>query len=330
MMRFLPLAILAAALHAAGPGVVFEGGKGPGKGKHVVLIAADQEYRSEEALPQLARILATRHGFKCTVLFATDPKDGTVDMGKPNIPGLETLARADLLILFLRWVDLPDDQMKPLVDYIESGRPIMGMRTATHCFNLKSSKTYERYTWNSKQWDGGFGRQVLGETWVAHHGRHGVQSTRGVIAKGEENHPVLRGIKDGGIWGSTDVYKVKLPMPGDSRPLVLGQVLTGMQPTDPPVPGPQNDPMMPVAWVKTYKGAAGRTARIFNTTMGSSQDLLNEGVRRMLVNACYWAVGRENKIQAKSNVALVGDYKPSPFKMDGYKKGLKPAEMAGQ
>jgi hypothetical protein len=329
-MRLLSLAILAATLHAAGPGIVFEGGKGPGKGKHVVLIAADQEYRSEEALPQLARILATRHGFKCTVLFATDPKDGTVDMGKPNIPGLEALAKADLLVLFLRWVDLPDDQMKPLVDYIESGRPMLGMRTATHCFNLKSSKTYERYTWNSKQWDGGFGRQVLGETWVAHHGRHGVQSTRGVIAKGEENHPVLRGVKDGEIWGSTDVYKVKLPMPGDSRPLVLGQVLTGMQPTDPPVTGPQNDPMMPVAWVKTYQGTAGKTARIFNTTMGSSQDLLNEGIRRMLVNACYWAVGRESKIHPKSNVALVGDYKPSPFKMDGYKKGLKPAEMAGQ
>ena len=119
----LLLAALTATLQAAGPGIVFEGGKGPGKGKHIVLIAGDHEYRSEEALPQLARILATRHGFKCTVLFAVDPKDGTIDPGKPNIPGLEALAKADLLVLFLRWLDLPDDQMKPLTEYIESEKP---------------------------------------------------------------------------------------------------------------------------------------------------------------------------------------------------------------
>ena len=319
MIRSLLLISLALTLHAADTSIVFDGGKGPGKGKHIVLIAGDQEYRSEEALPQLARILATRHGFKCTVLFAVDPKDGTIDPGKPNIPGLEALAKADLLVLFLRWLDLPDDQMKPLVDYIESGRPLIGLRTATHCFNLKTSKTYQRYTWNSKEWDGGFGRQVLGETWVAHHGRHGKQSTRGVIAKGQESHPILRGIKDGEIWGPTDVYKVTLPLPGDSQPLILGQVLSGMQPTDAPADGPQNNPMMPVAWVKTYKGA-----RVFTTTMGSSQDLLNEGLRRLLVNACYWAVGQEGKIPAKPDVRLVGEYTPTAFKMDGFKKGVKP------
>jgi type 1 glutamine amidotransferase len=317
--RLVLLAAIAATLHAAGPGLVFDGANGPGKGKHVVLIAADQEYRSEEALPQLARILATRHGFKCTVLFAIDPKDGTIDPTAPNIPGLEALAKADLAVLFLRWVDLPDEQMKHLVDYIESGRPIIGMRTATHCFNLKSSKTYQRYNWNNKEWDGGFGRQVLGETWVAHHGRHAFESTRGIIAKGQESHPILRGIRDGEIWGPTDVYKVTLPLPGDSQPLILGQVLSGMQPADAPVAGPKNDPMMPVAWVKAYK-----RARIFNTTMGSSQDLLNEGVRRLLVNACYWAVGRENRITSKSDVGLVGEYAPSPFKMDGFKKGVRP------
>jgi len=113
-MRSLLLVVMAAALQAAGPGIVFEGKQGPGKGKHIVLIAGDQEYRSEEALPQLARILATRHGFKCTVLFCIDPKDGMIDMDKPNIPGLEALAKADLVVFFLRWLDLPDDQMKLL------------------------------------------------------------------------------------------------------------------------------------------------------------------------------------------------------------------------
>ena len=193
------------------------------------------------------------------------------------------------------------------------------MRTATHSFKLSASKDYQRYTWDSKEWDGGFGRQVLGETWVAHHGRHGKQSTRGIIAPGQERHPILRGIQDGEIWGPTDVYKVHLPLPGDSRPLILGQVLEGMQPTDKPVAGPQNDPMMPVAWVKTYNGA-----RVFTTTMGSSQDLVNESLRRLLVNACYWAMGLESQIPAKSNVGIVGEYHPTPFGMDGFKKGVHP------
>jgi type 1 glutamine amidotransferase len=299
-MRYVLILALALTLHAAGPG----------QGKHIVLIAGDQEYRSEEALPQLAKILTTRHGFKCTVLYCINPKDGTIDPDQPNIPGLEALDTADLMIVFMRWLDLPDEQLKHIVKYVESGRPIIGMRTATHSFKLSASKEYQRYTWDSKEWDGGFGRQVLGETWVAHHGRHGKQSTRGIIAKGQEKHPILRGIADGEIWGPTDVYKVHLPLPGDSQPLILGQVLDGMQPTDKAVDGPQNDPMMPVAWVKTYKGA-----RVFNTTMGSSQDLLNEGLRRLLVNACYWAVGLEKKIPAKSDVRLVGDYHPTPFQM---------------
>ena len=141
--------------------------------------------------------------------------------------------------------------MKHFVDYVESGRPIVAMRTATHAFDLKTSKTYQRYSWNNKEWDGGFGRQILGETWIAHHGKHAVQSTRGIIAPGQESHPILRGIRSGEIWVPTDVYQVRLPLPGDAQPLILGQVLEGMNATDAPVAGKQNDPMMPVAWVKT-------------------------------------------------------------------------------
>jgi hypothetical protein len=101
-----------------------------------------------------------------------------------------------------------------------------------------------------------------------------------------------------------------------------------MSPKDPPVPGPVNDPMMPIAWVKTYRGAQDNTkARIFTTTMGAAQDLLNEGVRRMIVNACYWTLGMGRKIKPDSNVALVGEFNPSPFKFDGFKKGVKPEDL---
>src|SRR5712692_5198512 len=138
------------------PWVVYEGARGPGKGKHIVLVSGDEEYRSEEALPQLGMILAKHHGFTCTVLFAIDPKDGTINPNvNNNIPGLEALDKADLMIIFTRFRDLPDEQKKHFVDYIESGRPIIGMRTATHAFQLKSSKTYARYTWDSEEWPGG-------------------------------------------------------------------------------------------------------------------------------------------------------------------------------
>ncbi len=302
----IPALLLAAAL-------VF-----PGPGKRIVLVSGDEEYRSEEALPQLAKILSKHHGFHCTVLFAIDPADGTINPERrDNIPGLEALDTAALMVIFTRFRDLPDEQMKHIVDYVEAGKPVVGMRTATHAFDLKTSKTYLRWSWRNPDWEGGFGRQVLGETWIDHHGKHGKQSTRGVIVQEEAKHPILRGVA--GIWGPSDVYKVRLPLPGDSRPLVLGQVLDGMEPASPPAPGPQNDPMMPVAWVKTYKGG-----RVFTTTMGASQDLLNEGLRRLLVNACYWALGLDKKIPARSKADLVGDYNPSPFKFGGFRRGVKP------
>ncbi len=114
--------------------LTYPGGEGPGKGKHIVFIAAEESYRSELSMPLMARILS-RHGFKCTVLFAIDPKTGTIDPRvNNNIPGLELLDSADLLVAFLRWRELPDDQMKHIVDYAESGRPIIGIRNATHPF----------------------------------------------------------------------------------------------------------------------------------------------------------------------------------------------------
>jgi hypothetical protein len=305
------------------PWLTFDGADGPGIGKHVVLISGDEEYRSEEALTQLARILATRHGFKCTVLFAIG-KDGTIDPDQSdNIPGLAALRSADLMIIATRFRNLPDDQMKEVVDYVESGRPVIGMRTATHAFDLRSP-TYARYSWNSKAWPGGFGRQVLGETWVNHHGSHGKESTRGIIASGLSDHPILRGIKHGDIWGPTDVYEAHPP--ADCTPLVLGQVLLGMKPSDPPVEGMKNDPMMPVAWLKTYTGEAGKKARVFTTTMGAATDLESEGTRRLLVNATYWAIGLEDKIPEKTDVALVGEYHPLPFGFGGFKKGTKPED----
>lgn len=322
-------AISAASVRADEPWVVYEGRGGPGSGKHIVLISGDEEYRSEETLPQLGKILAKHHGFRCTVLFAIDPKDGTINPNVTNnIPGLEALKSADLMIIFTRFRNLPDEQMQHLVDYIESGRPIIGLRTATHAFNLGANSRFRKYTWNyGEPWPGGFGKQVLGETWVSHHGQHGVQSCRGIIPPQAADHPIVRGIASGEIWGPTDVYGVRLPLPGDSQPVVLGAVLKGMKPTDEPVEGKQNDPMMPIAWTKTYTGAAGKAARVFTTTMGASQDFANAGLRRLLVNAVYWALKMEDQIPPEgSKVDLVGEYDPSPFAFNGFRRGVRPSD----
>jgi type 1 glutamine amidotransferase len=321
---------LASTSHAADPWVVYPGGEGPGKGKHVVLISGDEEYRSEETLPQLGKILAERHGFKCTVLFAV-AKDGTIDPNRTdNIPGLEALKTADLMIIFTRFRNLPADQMEAIADYVDAGRPIIGLRTATHAFSMKEGHPFFGFSWNNRSWEGGFGRQVLGETWINHHGSHGKESTRGLIAPGAAGEPILKGIKDGDIWGPTDVYTVRLPLPGDSKPLVLGQVLKGMKPDDQPVEGKKNEPMMPIAWTKTYTSKAGKTGRVFTTTMGAAQDFSSEGLRRLLVNASYWAVGLEDKIPDKANVDLVGQYVPHPFGNNGFTKGVRPEDHAGK
>jgi type 1 glutamine amidotransferase len=329
--RLLPLQVLSLAIllvlaantvRAETPGVVLQGKTGPLTGKNIVLIAADDEYRSEELIPQLAKILATHHGCKCTVLFAIDPKTGFIDPGAQNIPGLEALDSADLLVLFARFRELPDEQMKHFIDYIESGKPIIGLRTATHAFNYTRHKDspYAKYSFNNAEFSGGFGRQVLGETWINHYGNHNVESTRAIVAPGMEQHPIVRGV--GEIWGPSDVYAVTT-LTGDSKPLLLGHVLVGMKATDPPN---EKKKPVPVAWTKTYTGAQGKSSRVFTTTMGHCDDLKCEDFRRLLVNACYWCLGLEEKIPAKSIVDLVGKYEPSPIHGGGFKRNVKPSD----
>jgi len=335
-MRFVALLCCLWAgglVQAAEQWLVFEGGDGPGKGRHVVLVSGDEEYRSEEALTQIAKILATHHGFTCTVLYAIDPKTGEISPNTvTNIPGIEALRKADLMVIATRFRNLPDEQMKEIDDYLRAGKPVVGMRTATHAFNPAKESRFAHYGWQNKTdpFAGGFGRHVLGETWISHHGHHGHESTRGLVAPGAKDHPILRGIADGDIWGPTDVYGVRLPLPGDSVPLVLGQVLEGMNPDSPVVTGEdakKNDPMMPVAWTKTYSVEGGPKGRVFTTTMGAATDLTAEGTRRMLVNACYWAMGLEDKIPAKSVVDVVGTFEPTKFGFNGAKKGIKPSDL---
>jgi len=387
--EILPTAILviivqaSAALAAASQELAkFKGKCGPGAGRHIVLVSGDEEYRSEESLPLLAKILSRHHGFDCTVLFAIDPESGIVNPNVcNNIAGLESLDTADLMILFTRRRILPDEQMDCIDRYLKTGKPVVGMRTATHAFAmpdaiLEKVKAYKQtnsqagsekesepdlmvgakdwgtfghysdgYFGPRKMWKGGFGRFVLGEGWIAHHGHHKRESTRGIVAECAQGHPIARGIKDGDVWGPSDVYQVRLPLPGDSQPIFLGQVISrggefdekdafyGMRPTDSLEVAEKNRPTMPIAWTKTYQIPGGEAGRVFMTTMGASTDLVSEGTRRMLVNGIFWAIGLEKDILEDGlNVDIVGSFEPTKFKFHPleYWLGLKlkPADFS--
>ncbi len=305
--------------------VQYDGQRGPGKGKHIVLLSGDDEYRSEEGLPQLGKILSARHGFKCTVLFSVNPETGAIDPNEHvNLPGMEALDSADLCIMLWRFREPADDKMKHFVNYLNAGKPIIALRTSTHAFSYDKNKqsTYLKYDWRSKDWTGGFGQQVLGDTWISHHGNHGKESTRAAFNPAFKDHPILKGVTD--VWGPTDVYGI-IHLPPNANVLAHGQILTGMKPTDGPVTDKRNDPMAPLIWTREFTGDKGKISKILTTTMGAATDLESEGLRRLLVNGAYWALGLEKKIKADSDVAIVGEYKPTQFGFNGFKKGIKPS-----
>ncbi|TWU54316.1 Trehalose utilization [Rubripirellula tenax] len=305
------------------PWLHFKGGVGPGKGKHVVLIAAEQEYRSEQSMPMLAKVLAKHHGFDCTVLFSVN-ENGEVDPTIPapfkdkemrhHIPGLDKLSNADCLIWMSRFMHLPDDQMKHFHDYFDSGKPIIALRTANHGFQFGKD-----YVVNDRV----VGlRELLGGAFSGHHGGWHRESTRGIVVDDQKNHPILTGV--GEIWGTSDVYRCHTdqhPFPEDCTALVLGQPLVNLEPDAPA--NTKKEPL-PIAWIKTWRGSQDRSAKIFHFTMGSAEDFANEGVRRLTVNAVYWGVGMEGEISEVRSVEVVGDYKPLAGGFNYQKLGVKP------
>lgn len=303
--------------------LTYEGGDGIGKGKHIVLLAGDHEYRSEETIPAFARVLSKHHGFKCTVLFNIDPETGEIVPGNNNMPGLEALDTADLAIVFLRFQDFPDDQMKHFDDYMKRGGPIVGLRTSTHAFKIPEGKTYSKYSWDYKGEDylSGWGHQVLGQSWVGHYGKNHQQSTRISVVEAKSDHPILRGVKN--AWVEAGGYVGK---PTDGDILTTAQPLNGMTP-DSPID--ETKEPQPSEWTRTYTSASGKEGRVFASQYGASEDLQNDGYRRLLLNGSLWAIGLEDEITPDLKADLVGPYKPNTFGNGRPAKGVKPEAYAG-
>ena len=324
--------------------ISFKGGEGPGKGKKVVLLAGDEEYRSEEVMPMLAKILSKTHGFETTVVFSVNPQTGEIDPNEhKNLPGMEALDDADLCIMLLRFRAPKDEQMKHFVDYVNAGKPIIALRTSTHAFNYPALKVdgkdvpnpspYAKFGWTGKEWKGGFGKQILGETWVSHWGVHKKEATKGVLEDSAKADPILRGVTD--VFGDSDVYEAYPP--ANAKILMRGQVLKGMTAdsdaadykkprANDKVEQSVNDPMMPIVWTLDYKNEAGKTNKILTSTIGAGSDLKNEDLRRLIVNGTYVLTGLE--APEKADAKIVGEFAGTFYGNNIFIKGKKPEDYA--
>ena len=215
--------------------------EGTANGKKIVLVSGDEEYRTEETFPMLAKILSQKHGFDCTVLFAINPEGGYIDSTfQKNIPGTEALDSADLMIIGTRFRQLPEDQIANFAEFLNAGKPVIGVRTATHAFS-GDAKTGD-FKWSE------FGLKILGEKWVNHHGKHKVEGTRSVVVTSNGSHDVLRGV--GEIFATTDVYGIANLDQNQATILLRAEVTETLDPSSKAVAGKQNDPMMPLAWLR--------------------------------------------------------------------------------
>ncbi|WP_411846009.1 PVC-type heme-binding CxxCH protein [Roseibacillus persicicus] len=322
MKILLFLALLICPLWAS-TAVVYPGGPGIGEGKHIVFLASDHEYRAEETCPALARILAKHHGFKCTVVFGVDD-EGHLKAGSSQVSGLAALADADLFFIFTRFLDLPEEEMDHLIAYLDKGGPVVGLRTASHAFKIPADSPYAKYSFNSKVqgYEGGFGHQILGNTWVGHYGKNHVQGTRLTIAEGQEKHPILQGV--GEAFCHAGAY-VGIPAP-DFTVLVNSQPLVSM---DPKAEVDKSKPANASAWTRHYTSKDGKKHRVFHSTQGASQDLLDENYRRLIVNGTLWACGLESKIEPDLAVNFVGPFQPHVYGPPGNVRNVKPSDLAG-
>lgn len=329
-LRSLVLFVSFACLAKAAP-LTFEGNRGPGQGKHIVFIANDHEYRSEETCPAIAKILAKRHGFRCTVLFGVD-ENGHIKTGDAPVPGIEALQDADLLVFFTRFMKLPDDQVDELVAYFERGGPAVGIRTSTHCFNKQEGKWAKlNFNYTGEDYLGGLGEQVFGNTWhkergQSHYGsNHKMGGTITAVA-GAKDHPINQGV--GPIHCYSGAYSSRPP--AGSTPLLEVQVLNTFGPSD---DASSEHPLVNAGWTRNhYVAPSGnkKNARIVYTSFGASEDILDEDGRRFLVNSCFWAIGLEARIRPDLNVAFVGKFNPSPYTTGAFfRTEVKPTDLAG-
>ena len=326
--KLLPL-LATSALSLAAP-LTYEGSEGPGKGKHIVFLANDHEYRSEETSPLIAKILAKHHGFKCTVLFGIDEK-GHIQAGSAPIPDIEVLEEADLLVFYARFMTLPDDQADALVAYFERGGPTIGLRTSTHPFNDQKGKWAKlNFDYEGKDYLGGLGEQIYGNSWHAERGQdhYGENHAKGACISPAVGvtHPILRGLTPFHAYSGAYLSRP----PAGSTPLLDVQVLDTFEPSEKIQPGKET---VPAGWARDHyiaPSGSKKEARVVYASYGASEDLIDDSSRRFLINSAFWALGMEDAIEPDLEVGFVGGFNPSPYTTGAFfRSKVKPADLAG-
>ena len=287
-------------------------------GSKIVFVTGEKEYRSEESMSMIAELAKRELNADVTVCYALDNKGMINPNVTNNIVGLEALSTADLMVLYIGDQTLPEDQLKYILDYVDSGKPIVGFRTSTHAFKYKKSseKNYLNEEWP---------REVFGQKWIADHGQFsdGVDPLTEVnYYTNQKEYPVLRGIKP--FMAFSSLYHVESngePIYGDYKALLTGRSLRSNYAESQEYP-PDN----PVAWIKSYTGKAGTPARVFFTTLGHPDDFKESAMRKLSLNGIVWALGKEASIPADGFNAEVTGYEPSASGVgDFYKKDQKPS-----
>lgn len=228
---------------------------------HVVFALAEQEYDSRTTLPAFARKYLEAD-FRCS--FASAKGDQGED--RNDVPGLEALYDADLLVLSMRRRALPVVQMDHLERYIRSGKPLVGIRVSIVPFQVDSAPP-GHVVWSA------FDQEVLG----CHYQGYDAQSRQSGcdvwLLPRAADHPILEGVQPANFHSRSWLYKLR-PLAGTVTPLMEGR-------------WSDDGPTQPVAWTNTYHGG-----RVFYTALGHPDDFKLEPFNRLLLNGIRWALGQ--------------------------------------
>lgn len=247
-LLLLPLLLLAAGTtaHAA---------------KLVIMIGED-EYHTWETLPAFATSDLEPQGHKVTIIHA-DKAD------KNSFPGIEAALRdADLLLISVRRRTPPREQLDAVRAFVAGGKPVIGIRTASHAFALRPKDKVadaRLEVWQE------FDAEVLGGNYTNHH--RGEDKTIVTAAPGAEAHAILAGIKLTELVGHGTLYK-NTPLAATATPLLVGTI--------------PNQPSEPIAWTHQF---GPHKARVFYTSLGHADDFKDSAFRRLMMNAIGWALG---------------------------------------
>jgi type 1 glutamine amidotransferase len=215
----------------------------------IIFIAGEYEYLSRETVPAFSHDLTKRYDINAMVLKR--PENEKLE----TIPGLEKLADADLVVLFVRRMTLPETELAHIRNYLKAGKPLVALRTSSHAFE----------NWTE------FDPEVLGGNYGRHYGNK-LKTTVSIVAEQKE-HAILRGVS--GFISDGSLYK-NTPLQSGTTPLLMGKV--------------DGYAAEPVAWTYARNGQ-----RVFYTSLGHPNDFKEESFRKLVQNGIEWALGKPLK-----------------------------------